>query len=65
MCKPSGVQLGPQEFPESRLVNGQPPGVQLVDLPGVDVNAEYLEPQAGHARGLSDAEITSAQHGQP
>ena len=39
-------------------------GVQLVHLPGVDVDAEDVEPEAGHAGGMGDAEVPGAQHGQ-
>ena len=40
------------------------PGVQLVYLPRVGVDAEHVEPEAGHARGVGDAEVTGAQYGQ-
>ena len=62
--QPPGIEAGAQEFTEPRFVNGQQSGVQLVHLPGIDVDAEDVEPEAGHACRMGDAEIPSAQHGQ-
>jgi hypothetical protein len=60
-----GVQLASKEFPEFRLVNGQLPGVQLLYLPGVCVDAEHVESEAGHAGGMRDAQVPGPQHSQP
>lgn len=60
-----GIQPGSQKFPEARLIDGQPPGFQLVHLPGVEVNAKDMESQASHAGGMCDAQVAGAQYDEP
>jgi hypothetical protein len=60
-----GIQPGLQEFPEPWLINGELPGVQLVYLPGVCVDAENLKPKARHAGGMRDAQVSGPEHSQP
>ena len=60
-----GIQPGSQKLPEPRLVDGQLPGVQLVYLRGIDVNAENIESEARHAGGMCDAQVAGAQYDEP
>src|SRR5699024_7741037 len=50
---------------QSRLVERDPPVDQGLDLRGVDVDAQDLVPQGGHAHGMGGPEISGADHGEP
>ncbi len=62
--QPPGAEPRPQEFPETGLIEGQVPGVQLVELSAVNIHTQDIELKTGHARRMSDAQVPSAQHSQ-
>ena len=44
---------------------GSRPALSSATFCRVGVHAENVEPKAGHARGVGDAEVAGPQHGEP
>jgi hypothetical protein len=59
---PARAEPGPQELFQTRFVDGQVPGVELVNPGGVGVHTEDIETEAGHAGRVGDAQISRAEH---
>ena len=62
--QPPGAEPCSQEFPEAWFVDGQVASVQLVDLSAVNVYTQDIELKTGHARRVSDTQVSSAQDSQ-
>ena len=61
--QPAGRECRAQQLGEAGLEERQPPVGELVDLGLVDVQAEDLVAQLGHAGGVRGTEIAGAEHG--
>ena len=61
---PPGTEPFAQELFQAGLVNGQLPGIELVDLRAVGVHREDVEPEAGHAGGMGDAQVPCPEYGE-
>ena len=57
--------MASEHLVEPGLEEPGPAGVQQVDLVFVDVDAEHVMTDLGHARGMRGAEMPAPDHGQP
>ena len=64
-AQPAGLDMGTQQRLQAWLEERQPAGGQRGDLLGVDVEAEDLVAELGHAGGVGGAEVAGADHRHP
>ena len=60
--QPTGIEVVAQHLSQPGLVERDVAGGQFRDLAGVDVDADDLVAEFGHAGGMGGAEVTRAEH---